>query len=518
MKNSRRCSIGQFLAILLAISQCLYARSSIRVLSERAMDSIPNVIRRMQSDDPEVRYRLADELVAIERDVDFGKFYLPYELTSGDYSVILQNALKGLVHHLSDEKGCLLLYKVQHISRSHTLSGIEPVIAEFADSPSFDVSSTAVRILVDLKSPLATPYLIPALKDPDKYYGAIHDLVTVKGTDAIPHIERLLSANDSNMQHWAVWALFNLGARDCEDKIYRSFVENQQWRDINPYVLAVLTKWGDSRVYPVVMRWLTTEDDLATRDRMITRLTNVNATPIEDSVIAFLESGRVQAPDKGTEHNIKADAMRLLGMLKSNKAIPLLRKTAGDKNDVLADVAAEQLGLMEAKEAVPELLSMLDTRRDSYYWPATLALARIGEPATVERVLSELKKRRHSSHQVEVLETLAKVSAPQTYRMLRDAKLPELSSLPAEEYFAQIADKAKITLRVSYNIPQKDRDRVVAGRKGHTGLSALRRGLAMLNCAGYHCALFIEEDTVHVVPIDETYSKWDDWLAEHSLR
>ncbi len=513
IKDSHRCYIGQLLTILLAISQCLYARPSVPVLSEQAATTVPDLLCRIQSEDPNVRFGLIDELVVIERDDDVRRPSLRYALTDSDYSIILQNALEGLAGEFSDRDINRLLHKVQYICQIHSPTGIDRAISEFAESPSFDVSHTALRILVDLKSPLAVPHLIPAFSDPQKYYYALKDIVAVNGTDAVPHIRQLLSASDSRIQHWAVWALFNLDAKQCADQIYSSCVQNRPWRDINRYVLAVLAKWQDSRVFPLVMNWLK-ESDGAFRDSMISRLTEVDATPIEPSVISFLESGRVVVADRGTDANIKADAMRLLGKLKSGKAIPLLRKRiAKKKYDYLEHVAATQLGLLEAKEAIPELLSMLDTGRYSDYSPATLALARIGNPPTVERILSELKKRKPNSHHVEVLETLAKVSAPETYQVLRDKELPRLPSLPVEGYFAHVGDKAGIAVRLSDSILQKDKDHIVSGQTGHTALSALRRGVKVLNYSKYHHAIFVEKDLVHVVLVEEAYAMWDDWLA-----
>jgi HEAT repeat protein len=514
IKDSHRYRTGQVLAILLVISQWLYAGPTVPVLSERAKTIVPDVLRRMQSEDPNVRFGLIDELVDTGSVDDFRRPSLRYALTDSDYSIILQNALEDLAGEFSDRDIHRLLYKVQYICGIHRLAGIDGAISEFAGSPSFDVSHTALRILVDLKSPLAVPYLIPSLSDPQKYHYALKDIVAVNGTGAIPQIRQLLSSSNNRKQHWAVWALFNLDAKQCADQIYNLCVENQPWREINRcYVLAVLTKWEDSRVFGLVMNWLM-DSDGAYRELMISHLTKVEATAIEPSVIGFLESDRLVGNDRGTDANIKADAMRLLGKLKSRKVIPFLRKRITKKRyDFLEHVAAEQLGLLEAKEAVPELLTMLDSRRYSDYYAATLSLARIGEPSTVERILIELKKRKANSHHVEVLEALSKVSAPDTYQVLRDKEMMGLPSLPVEDYFAHVGDKAGIAVRLSDSILQKDKDQRVSGQTGHTALSALRHGVNILNYSKYNHALFVEKDLVHVVLVEEAYAMWGDWLA-----
>lgn len=504
---------GTIIVIIMAISQWLYAGPNVPVLSEQAKTLVPEVPRRMQSEDPNVRYELIDELVDTGRGDDIRRPSLRYTLTDSDYSIILQNALEDLAGKFSDRDICRLLIKVQYICGMHKLTGIDGAISEFAGNPSFDISHTALRILVDLKSPLAVPYLIPALSDPQKYYYALQDIVAVNGTEAIPQIRELLSSSNNRIQHWAVWALFNLDAKQCADQIYNLCVQNQPWREINRcYVLAVLTKWEDSRVFGLIMNWLM-DSDGAYRELMISHLTKVEATAIEPSVIGFLESDRVVGPDRGTDANIKADAMILLGKLKSKKAIPILRKRiAKKKYDYLGYVAADQLGLLEAKEAIPELLTMLDSRRSSDYSRAILALSRIGEPSTIERILRELRERKYSPRG-RVLEALAKVSAPDTYRMLRDKKMMRLPSLPVEDYFAHIGDKAGIAVRLSENIPQKDKDRIVSGQTGHTALSALRRGVKVLNYSKYNHALFVEQDLIHIVLVEEAYAMWDNWLA-----
>ncbi len=341
MKNSHLEKL-QILVILLTVSQYLQAQPA-AVLSEQARTAVPDLAARMQSEDSKVRFGLVDELVVDESDGDVLRTSMRYHLTDRDYSIILQNALKDLAKDVSVQDQLRLLWRVRYINRTYSLTGIDQDIAEFAESSSTDVSNAAVRILIDLKSPLATPFLIPELSDPQKYYRAIQGLVKVNGKSAAPHIKKLLTVSDSKMQYWAVWALFNLDANEYKDDIYSSCVQNQQQSDINPYILAVLVKWKDARAFTFVMNRLKDADGVI-REKMINRLVEIGAASIEDKVIDFLEQGQVEAPDKGTERNIKADAIRLLGKLKSQKAIPLLRKNVRSEDEFLRDVAAEQLG------------------------------------------------------------------------------------------------------------------------------------------------------------------------------
>ena len=518
-----RFRIFSVVVLVMAAIQTAAASSSTATLSDQAIRAIPDVLRRMRSDDATVRAALVDELVVVERDHDVIRHVLRYEIADNDYSIILQNTLAGLASELPpDRKVSGLFWKVEVICKTRQLTAVDVVVAEFAANPDGNVSRRAVDLLVEMKSHLATPYLASRLRteDPLKLHGALHGIVAVGAVETVPRITELMNHPSENSRHWAVWALFNLDARDRRDDIYRTLVADHQYQDIPPYVLAVLAKWGDSRVFPLVMLCLTDEDEKTdVRGMTLSRLAEVQATPIEDAVIAFVNTGKVEGRDVTTNRNVRADAIRLLGTLNSRKAIPLLRTIARDGSNPHSVAAVTQLGVLEAEEAIPDLLSILDRHpRHNKWCEATLALAAIGSPSTAERLIRELLGKQSHSHRVEVLERLGKVSAPKAYRMLEDTKLGGLESLPALEYFTQVAGKVNIDVQTSEAARQQCAKYTVVGQTGHTALSAFRHGVFVLNSAGYGHAIFLEEGRVNILTVEEAFAKWDAWLKDRPAK
>lgn len=511
----------RMILFLMALVQPLYAMAVSGDLSCDAKNAIPDALSRMHSPDPVVRWSLIEELVVTELDWDVLRYSLHYALTDDDYSIILRNALPGLANQLPDETKRGLLSKVQHISRMCSLTGVDAGVAEFAQGQPDGLTRFALRMLVEMNSRLATPHLLWRLRsqDPSNAYAVLQDLVAVRAVEATPEISELLALPNDTTRHWAVWALYSLDAKEYREAIYTSCVHAWNWGDTDPYVLAVLTKWDEPRAVPLVMRWLTA-DSICRRSTMGSRLVEIGAGQIDEPIISFLEAGR--GPDGDEEahanRNVEADAMRLLRRLGSRKAVPvLITFTAGD-DEYLACVAAEQLGIVGGEEAIPVLLSML--RREGYspWCTATLALARIGNPMTARTVVDELRRREPDLHTVQVLGTLGRVSAPETYQRLKRTRIPTIPPLPFGDYFGQVGEHVGISVRMSARITTQRMQGILGGRVDDTGLSALERGLQMLNYSGNAHVVFLEEKCIHVLPIGEAYETWDNWLDSHAQR
>ncbi|MEX0775933.1 MAG: HEAT repeat domain-containing protein [Phycisphaeraceae bacterium] len=514
------CAIGWLFRALFALAMCLSglvsgsaisAAEVTQELSEAAKSSVPDVVRRMQSSDPDVRAALIEELVIPARRSGPTRATPRYKLTDEDYSLILERSLPGLAVHLPEQRQYSLMYEVAFLVKNCKVQGCDVGIAEFAGSPFPSVQRIALRNLIDMRSHAALPFLLPKLhgQDPGQLCDAIRDIVAVKGTEAGPRLEQILEHPDSDTRHWAAWALFQLDARTSAEKLYLTSIKDRQWNQINPYVLAVLIKWDDARTVPIAMRWLT-DDALERRSTMRDRLLEVHAKTIQDALIKFLDTGEYEGRTAVANLNTKADAMRLLGAFGSTKAIPALRRLAADK-DSTSQVAISQLGTLRAEEAIPDLLTILDTRSDTRL-ETTLALANIGHPSIVGRVIAELRKQSTGSHRIHVLEALTQAAAPKTYEKLRTTQVKSIDTMPAPEYFAQIAGKVGMTAQLSSAVTPKDREIVVVGQTGHTGLTALRHGVDAINYDGYDYALFLEEDRIHVLPVEEVFTRWDQWL------
>lgn len=159
------------------------------ILSEQAAANVPNVLFRMKSEDPNIRFELIDELVDTGSENDVRRSSLRYELTDSDYSIVLQNALEGLASKFPDRDILRLLIKVQYICQIHSLTGIDRVISEFAGSPSFDISHTALRTLVDLKYRLLRDKKLPRLPSipVEEYFAHICDKdgIAVRFSDSV---------------------------------------------------------------------------------------------------------------------------------------------------------------------------------------------------------------------------------------------------------------------------------------------------------------------------------------------
>jgi len=100
-------------------------------------------------------------------------------------------------------------------------------------------------------------YLVARLKDQNRYHRALEDLVALNAREAIPDIERLLTTERVS---WAIDALFQLDARQCRESIYHTLSKDRPATQQSTRTLAILTRWEDSRVYPLVMDCLLSND------------------------------------------------------------------------------------------------------------------------------------------------------------------------------------------------------------------------------------------------------------------
>jgi hypothetical protein len=338
------------------------------------------------------------------------------------------------------------------------------------------------------------------------------DAVAVGAVKAVPVARELLNHADDKTRHWAVWTLFNLDARESAEEVYASMIENRSWKDINPYALAVAVKWKDARAFGPTMKWLT-DKEIYHRSSMADQLVEVQATEIEDSLIEFLKTERITGKGSGTDSNIRTHAIRLLRRLKSRKGIPLLRSIVGHNDGHLSRVAAEQLGLMEAREATGELLGMLEGKEYSDWAAAALALARIGDPATAGNVVVKTRKRKAGSRHIEVLNALNKASAPDMYDSLRQITLSRFESCPVEHYLRLVAGEAGIHVQPGDDVSREDMGRIIVPHADDTAMFALANAVNVLNYSGYDYAMFLEEGKVHVLRVEQVYARWDEWVA-----
>ena len=218
--------------------------------------------------------------------------------------------------------------------------------------------------------------------------------------------------------------------------------------------------------------------------------------------------------------------MLALARLEAQEAVPVLRrylhippgKVPGDLPSFFAGRAIEALGVLGTREAVGDLVPLLDSRDSHLRRVAQIALARIGEPETIDAVLRSLKQLPRGWH-VEVLTELARVSDPNTFERLSQIELPPINSAPVAEYLRQLTETSgvKFALSERTSLPQEMQRRTISRLSGPTPMAALTRVVETLNRSSADYAVFVENATVRVVPVEEAFDLWQKWLAQHAV-
>ena len=499
---------------------CLTTLVALSVASDGSLFT-DDLLHRATSEDPRVRHALVLDLVTADRESCDRTEELRYSLSSEQYRRLLTAALPGLANRLSLGEKLRLLHVVDRIALDHDLPGVDRVVAEFLKDASTSVQRRAVDTLVRLRSPLATPYVLPRLRSERSVerYRALKTLEYIGDRQAIPHVAELLQSEDRNTQHWATWCLHALDARETADLVHKACIRGRSWRQTSPYVLAVLLKWGDKRAQTAAMAWLT-DADLGNRSAMVDRLIEVSVTApqIETPLISFLQSEERAADDVGTDANIRADVMRCLGRLRSQEAVPVLRKTIRESQRFLAHVAARQLGIIGSRDGIPDLLALLNHYGYSDWAAATEALAGIGEASTVPAVLEHLASRKADSHHVKVLALLAKVSDADLYSRLTARTFEGSEALTVERRLDRLADAANFRIILDDDVADEDRMRITGAGAGRTVFSVLVGDVAKLNYSGYRYAIFLSDGTATIASIPQVYRLWDTWLERREDR
>jgi HEAT repeat protein len=474
-----------------------------------------------------------------EHDDDVMRTSLRYDLSPSDYSLILQTSVPRVLEGLSNPQAAALLQRlntdrtdplsarlaklilltiIDKISHTCELEGLCPALLPFANDQDKSVVTQALRILVRLRCGPAAPYLISRL-DPDRpiqTYSAIKDLVQINAVSAAEHIAPLLDAPDSSTRYWAMWAIVQFDARQYHKNIFE-LVERYRGRDsIEVDGIAVLVKWDDPRAIPMAMEWLKS-GDLYRRNSMADRLEKLGADQIVGALIEFLHDQTILGGDRGTNANIRRDAMGLLARLDPNGAVPTLREFARNKHDFLVMEAVQELGRIRAKEAVPELVGLVSRGRASR--TVILALARIGEPNTIPIVLAELRKSQPNASHVTTLFDLNVASDPVTYHRLQTTKFEYAQAYPVDQALKHFELWSGMPAVLTDRVDPADSSRMVASfAKGTLPAGrVLDRILNMLNYSGHKYSVFINDGVINVATIPEIYDLWQQWLQAQGL-
>ncbi|MHC4881318.1 MAG: HEAT repeat domain-containing protein [Planctomycetota bacterium] len=514
-------------------------------LSPEARDTIPNLTGRLSSGNPLVALELMDELIFYERDHDLIRTDFRYNLTSSDYTLILRRTLPVLISVSSDPNISMMLSeeiifketnsrksidagyardllidwmlsKVEYISEAYQVEAVAPLLSPLLDED-FRAQKRVVKLLVQLRSPLASPYLISKIEqernNQNEIYNILKALVRINAVDGVDHIASLLDVSNSNTRYWAVWALVQLDARQFHEQIFEAVKESKETESLKPYGIAAMVKWEDQRAIELAISRLK-EKDMYLRTTMADQLIEIDAKQIVPSLLAFLNDPTMVGGDKGTDSNIRANAIRVIAKLDAEKAIPTLRGFAKSNRTFLAMTAAKALGEIRATDSIPELLSLLEVHDTSggTWYSVTEALARVGQPNTFPRLLSELKQRLPQLHHAKVLWLMSIASDPETYQKLYSMKIYDLESLNISESVNQLTEKCKTPVLLSENVEADDCKRIVCGGNEFAAMEGLLRILDTLNYSGGKYTFYIFEGKVHIVTIQEAYSFWDTFI------
>jgi HEAT repeat protein len=405
-----------------------------------------------------------DELVTPKRDSDVPGLLFRYDLPASDYSVVVKSILAGKMENVDEKRASTIWWKINQVVRVFrlkevvpgltayllksvpgvqldilqtigTLQAVEgvPQIVTLLRSPEEYIRREALDVLVRLRAKEAVPSLVALLRDNDalKRYYALTSLVEVNGREAAPAIAKVLEDENENNRYWALEALVKLDAREYASALWRLTGEGQR-PQTQAYALAALISFAEPRAIPMAVK-RATEADLTRRTQMLESLVKVKASAIAPAFVAVLKRRTLlggNPSDEGTDNNIRRDLMTCLGLLRAREAIPVLRNyvRARDSDTFLQRAAVMTLGVLGAREAVNDLLPLLDERvtRDLYATAeAGVALAQIGERRTW-RQLIDLAARPACPYRSEIISELNRHLDPELWERIQAQKVPGL--------------------------------------------------------------------------------------------
>ena len=546
---SNLCRTLASILILMLMAGYAVGKNSFYRFSSKAVENVPDIVQRANSASFNDRIGVLEQLLR-RLESDALSYELSYDLLPEDYCNAVRSVLEGGLFAIDDSKKVRdVLEKTRYLAAEFKLTALLPGVVKFLEyddpivqiqalmileqlearqyakeiakavsSPDRDVSWPALQILVKFNTKEAVPGLISCLKENNfsRQRFAVEALARIGDRSAIPHLIPLLK---TKLNSWALDALVSLDAQEAVPYIKELYRPGELNANI---VLTSLAYFGNEQAISDIIAEMT-DEKMPRGETFLKELLKIKARAVIPALISALEDEKAIGGKSDRGPNIVHQMMITLAKLKANEAIPVLRRYltpqsgSSSLDSFLTESAVEGLGILKAKEVIPELLRMLDSSDYSKWSEATMALARIGEPSTVEKVISALRKRKANAHHVRVLGQLAHVSDPNTYDALSVVKLSRLESLPIEAYLNQLSEKCgvKITLSGSISLPEEKRHRTVVGQSGHTGLSALHFAVRVLNYSAYKNTIFVDNGVVHVVTIEEAYNLWDNWLAEH---
>jgi HEAT repeat protein len=341
--------------------------------------------------DPMVRASAIKKLAGLERLQDLSRFVR--RLEDSDRSV-RELAASAIV----EQHGWVVLPKVRTLAatgpkeaRPEALrllwkmgdSEHAPEILSLLASSNADVQKAALQALNPLEAKAGAGDILPLLGSADAQVRAeaLGTLAALGAREALPRIRPLLKDPGPSVRIAALEALADLGDRESIPAVVKQFEEGNR-----AGVCGFLASVGAREAVPLLEELL--ENDPAYFNESLQALGRLGATTSARKVFAHfgekIEWGG----------NLAA---RTLGILGARELIPDLRKYLRHRSGHLRSQAAIALGELHATEAVTDLLPLLTDRDDRVVTHAAEALGRIGAKEAIPGIRSALRERSWSA-------------------------------------------------------------------------------------------------------------------------
>jgi len=272
--------------------------------------------------------------------------------------------------------GCMLL------GDANAADALIDAVAEWEDSARWD----AVSALSRCATRAHTPKLLDRfLHGSDKEAGALAGLLIQMRDPRV--VEPMRKAAKSADRRWPAFRVLR-GFQDVrgEMELVMLFPRAENV-DVRRRALSMLGYPAARRAVEIVIRAMTIEPDASIRKTAARVLGDIGGPKAVEALRAALRDVR---------KDVAADAARSLGRLGDRKSIPLLRTILDDpeavKDHNIASGVLCALGELEAQEAVPRLLTVLESGASQLHGTAARALGRIGDRRAVGPLLPLLKR------------------------------------------------------------------------------------------------------------------------------
>ncbi len=198
-------------------------------------------------------------------------------------------------------------------------------------------------------------------------------------------LDRLINDDDAFVQRQAAWAISNLDPTDHIKQV-RSLIHSKAHIKIVPLLLEILTSWADIDDVPLALNFLDPSLENDWRQRAVELLTAIIDSPelvtnrqytykIIESLISLLH--------EDNSNTVRSACAHALGHFEGHDSIitpALIKAIKKDRIYTVRELAAEALGYRGGVSAVPELIKIIQHKRErdpSIRYFSSLALLNI---------------------------------------------------------------------------------------------------------------------------------------------